>query len=93
MVNDRHFVIDFSLNNIFPSHIHPFPPLSVFLQTTLVGPTLHIWYGSLSKLIPGPGVVNTLKRVALDQGMFAPAFITTFMTSNLLLTGKSLDQV
>ena len=69
------------------------PCCSVFLQTTLVGPTLHLWYGTLFKMIPGAGVVNTLKRVTLDQGIFAPIFITTFMSSNLLLTGKSIDQV
>ena len=66
---------------------------SVFLQTFLVGPTLHIWYSTVFKLVPGSGMINTLKRVALDQGCFAPLFITTFITANLLITGKTIEEV
>ncbi len=31
--------------------------------------------------------------MALDQGIFAPIFISTFMASNLLLTGKTFEEI
>mmetsp|Transcript_14736 Transcript_14736/g.15442 ORF Transcript_14736/g.15442 Transcript_14736/m.15442 type:complete len:185 (+) Transcript_14736:32-586(+) len=65
----------------------------VFLQVVLVGPTLHIWYSTVFKIVPGTGMINTIKRVALDQGCFAPLFVTTFMASNLFLTGKTFNEV
>ena len=44
----------------------------------LVGPTLHGWYAWLHRAIPAaPRLV--LQRLALDQGLFAPAFTPTFM--------------
>lgn len=61
----------------------------LFLQTALVGPVLHIWYSTLFRIIPGPGIANIVKRVTLDQFGFAPVFITTFISSNLVLMGNA----
>jgi len=51
------------------------------LGAGLVAPALHVWYGYLGRLIPGTGLVETTKRVALDQFAFSPVFIGLFFTS------------
>ena len=45
----------------------------------LVGPTLHGWYAWLHRAIPGSTTSSVLQRLALDQGLFAPALPPTFM--------------
>ncbi len=59
----------------------------------LVAPVVHKWYGFLMKRIPGTSTVNVLKRLFCDQALFAPIFISTFMTSLMALEGKDLKQV
>jgi hypothetical protein len=52
------------------------------------GPSLHIWYGMLSRSIPGLGLVSICKRLAFDQILFAPFFISTFFCVALILENK-----
>lgn len=59
-----------------------------FLGGALVGPTLHFWYGALNRYIVGQGIKPALKRLAVDQTLFAAAFIPIFMSSALTLEGK-----
>lgn len=51
-----------------------------FLGATLVAPATHVWYGYLMTKIPGVSLVSVGKRLALDQGLFAPVFLTTFVS-------------
>jgi hypothetical protein len=62
-----------------------------FLGGALVGPTLHYWYGFLNRAIPGTGTKPALKRLAVDQTIFAASFIPIFMGSALTLEGKFKD--
>lgn len=55
----------------------------------LVGPSLHIWYGLLPRLIPVPGDKGTLLRLALDQLIFAPLSLASFFAIVMTLEGKS----
>eukprot|EP00937_MAST-01D_sp_MAST-1D-sp2_P003945 g3945.t1 len=64
-----------------------------FLGAALVGPTLHVWYGVLGRLLPRPGTVGAVQRMALDQGMFAPTFIPVFISSLMILEGKPISAV
>lgn len=58
------------------------------LNTLLVGPMLHYWYGFLVLKIPGTGSLSTVYRVALDQLVFAPfCIIPAFFSCSLLLEG------
>ena len=59
-----------------------------FLGGALVGPTLHYWYGFLNRIVPGTGTGPALKRLAVDQTIFAASFIPIFMGSALTLEGK-----
>lgn len=61
------------------------------LGLALVGPTLHFWYLSLSKLIPGPGAFKAGSRLVLDQFLFSPIFIGVFISAMLTLEGRPHD--
>ena len=42
----------------------------------LIGPSLHVWYGSLGKIVTAGGNTGAVLRLALDQLLFAPVFIS-----------------
>ncbi len=43
----------------------------------LIGPTLHVWYGSLGTIVKATGNTGALMRLGLDQLCFAPIFISS----------------
>ena len=57
------------------------------LNALLVGPTLHVWYGALARILPSPGALGALQRMSADQLVFAPAFIPVFFGSLMALEG------
>lgn len=62
--------------------------LFTFLGFALVGPTLHFWYLSLSKLVSTPGASGAVLRLLLDQFLFSPIFIGFFLCTLLTLEGR-----
>jgi hypothetical protein len=58
------------------------------LNTLLVGPVLHYWYGFIVRKIPGTDMIHTLQRVFVDQLVFGPTFVPVFFGLNLLLEGR-----
>ena len=65
----------------------------VILGFVLVAPVCHVWYGSLMERIPGNGVKQIVTRVFLDQFVFAPLFLPTWLLNLWMLEGKSVDYV
>ncbi|KAJ3684356.1 hypothetical protein LUZ61_013520 [Rhynchospora tenuis] len=59
-----------------------------FLGLALVGPTLHVWYLYLSKLVTVTGASGAVARLCLDQFLFSPVFIGVFMSLLVTLEGK-----
>ncbi|KAJ3681023.1 hypothetical protein LUZ60_015512 [Juncus effusus] len=59
-----------------------------FLGLALVGPTLHVWYLYLSKLVKVQGATGAILRLSLDQFIFSPIFIGVFMSLLVSLEGK-----
>ncbi|CAL4897059.1 unnamed protein product [Urochloa decumbens] len=59
-----------------------------FLGLALVGPTLHVWYLYLSKLVTITGASGAIARLILDQFIFSPIFIGVFMSLLVTLEGK-----
>jgi Mpv17 / PMP22 family len=60
----------------------------VLLGTVLVGPTIHYWYTFLgARLFPGMDRGSILKRVALDQLIFSPAFLAVWLAALWRLEG------
>ncbi|KAG2492314.1 hypothetical protein HYH03_009266 [Edaphochlamys debaryana] len=58
-----------------------------FMGLVLVGPTLHVWYSVLNKLVKGATL-----QLLLDQGVFAPCFLSLFIAVLFTIEGKS-DQI
>ncbi|KAL7553971.1 hypothetical protein ACHAWF_017734 [Thalassiosira exigua] len=63
----------------------------VVLGALLVAPAVHKWYGFLMARFPGTGARAVAKRVACDQGLFAPVFLPTFISSLTVLEHASGD--
>ncbi|KAF8648564.1 hypothetical protein HU200_064606 [Digitaria exilis] len=59
-----------------------------FLGLALVGPTLHVWYLYLSKLVTVSGASGAIARLILDQFIFSPIFIGVFMSLLVTFEGK-----
>lgn len=63
------------------------------LGALVVAPSLHVWYGFLARRFAS----SVAKRVALDQFVFAPAFLTGFIFLNSFLdygdAGKAAGEV
>ncbi|ENN72913.1 protein Mpv17 [Dendroctonus ponderosae] len=63
------------------------------LGTVFVGPTLSLWYKVLARKIGTEmSTAVTLKKVALDQLVFAPSFLILFLTNLNLINGRSLSE-
>ncbi|CAD6270714.1 unnamed protein product [Miscanthus lutarioriparius] len=58
------------------------------LGLALVGPTLHVWYLYLSKLVAISGASGAIARLLLDQFIFSPIFIGVFMSLLVTLEGN-----
>jgi len=59
-----------------------------FLGIALMGPTLHVWYLYLSKLVTISGASGVITRLILDQLIFSPIFIGLFMSLLVTFEGK-----
>jgi protein Mpv17 len=55
---------------------------------TLAGPLLHVWFGFLFRFIPGTGLLQTAKKICMDQLLFAPVFNPLFVGYIMLLEGR-----
>ncbi|CAG9466647.1 unnamed protein product [Pedinophyceae sp. YPF-701] len=57
------------------------------LGGALVGPVLHNWYLTLANIVKVPGTAGVVARLVLDQGVFAPFFISTFIACLMAMDG------
>lgn len=60
-----------------------------FVGAAVLAPALHVWYGFLIRALPGTAPATVVKRVALDQLLFAPVFLAGFLSTVMLLDGKA----
>jgi hypothetical protein len=60
-----------------------------FLGTFYMAPILHVWYGFLMRSFAGTSALVTVKRVALDQLVFAPIYLSGLFSVNMALEGQS----
>ncbi len=63
------------------------------LGAVLVAPTAHHWYRTLLQLFPANTLKAAFQRTLLDQALFAPLFIPTFMASAMALAGEGYDDI
>lgn len=64
-----------------------------FLGFALIAPVTHFWYGTLMKSIPGRNIKATLQRLALDQFIFSPPFLSAWVWSNMTLQGCNTNAI
>ena len=60
-----------------------------FLGAFLVGPALHFWYQALGKIVTVGGSYGAAMRLGLDQLVFAPMFLATFLSALFAIEGNS----
>ena len=53
-----------------------------------VGPALHVWFGFLGRTVTFTGHKATLAMLALDQLVWAPPFIASFVALVMTLEGN-----
>lgn len=63
------------------------------LGAVLVAPTTHHWYRTLLNIFPANTLKGAFQRTLLDQALFAPVFIPTFMASAMALAGEECDEI
>lgn len=57
------------------------------------GPALRVWYGLLNNHIGSDGKAVALKKVFVDQVVFAPAFLLLILTAVGTLQGKNWENI
>lgn len=57
-----------------------------------IGPTLHVWYGTIARLIPATDFKAAIQKMLIDQTMFGPFLLSGFLSVNSILAGDSLQQ-
>lgn len=61
----------------------------------VVGPSLHVWYGALDKIvkIQGSAAKVALVKLGLDQALFAPAIIAAVYGTMGVMEGKDTEGI
>jgi len=58
-----------------------------------LSPFLHVWYGSLDRVVSGTGLVQMAKKLAVDQTFAAGLNMFAFYSITGLLEGRDVGQV
>ncbi|RYR06420.1 hypothetical protein Ahy_B05g073763 [Arachis hypogaea] len=59
----------------------------------ILGPSQHLWFNHLSKILPKRDVSATLKKIFMGQAVFGPVINTVFFTYNGAVQGESVPQI
>ncbi|XP_068628969.1 protein Mpv17 [Battus philenor] len=57
------------------------------------GPALRVWYGFLNNYIGSKGKTVALKKVLVDQVIFAPTFLLFILVTLGVMQGKALENI
>ncbi|KAJ6302572.1 hypothetical protein OIU77_016631 [Salix suchowensis] len=53
----------------------------------VIGPSLHFWFGFVSKLLPERDLVTTFKKILMGQTIYEPIMTVVFFSLNARLQG------
>ncbi|KAF7820363.1 PXMP2/4 family protein 4 [Senna tora] len=59
----------------------------------ILGPSQHLWFNFLSKVLPKTDVPTTLKKIFMGQAIFGPVINTVFFSYNSAAQGESVDEI
>ena len=65
----------------------------VSIGVFIVGPAMRYWYILLDNTIKGTRTIDAMKKVLMDQTIFAPCIIATFFGTTGLLFGKTQAEI
>lgn len=52
------------------------------------GPSLHLWFNTMSRFLPKRDILTTLKKMFLGQAVYGPIMTCIFFSTNAGLQGK-----
>ncbi|KAK2974496.1 hypothetical protein RJ640_018661 [Escallonia rubra] len=55
----------------------------------IVGPSLHLWFNFMAKVLPKRDLITTLKKIALGQTVYGPTLTVVFFSLNAGLQGEN----
>ena len=58
----------------------------------MVAPCMRAWYITLDRLVKGTGTTVAIKKMLLDQSLWAPTIIASIFAAVDLLEGKTMEQ-
>ncbi|XP_057973422.1 uncharacterized protein LOC131161590 isoform X2 [Malania oleifera] len=59
----------------------------------ILGPTQHLWFNFVSKILPKRDVVTTLKKIFMGQAIYGPCIAAVFFSFNAGLQGESRSEI
>lgn len=59
----------------------------------LLGPSQHLWFNFVSRILPKRDTLTTLKKILLGQTTYGPCITTIFFSYNAALQGESGDEI
>ncbi|KAL6643621.1 hypothetical protein ACP70R_018387 [Stipagrostis hirtigluma subsp. patula] len=57
------------------------------------GPSLHVWFNFVSKVVPKKDVVSTFKKMFLGQAVYGPIINSVFFSYNAGLQGETVPEI
>ncbi|KAL2894607.1 Protein sym-1 [Bienertia sinuspersici] len=55
----------------------------------IMGPSQHLWFNCLSRILPGTDVFTTVKKIVMGQAVFGPIMNSIFFSYNAALQGRA----
>ncbi|XP_057856969.1 uncharacterized protein LOC131066260 isoform X2 [Cryptomeria japonica] len=86
----------------FPDAFHVSDKLEIDVQRTmrmagygllLSGPTLHLWFNFMSRVLPKTDIISTVKKMLLGQILYGPVVTVVFFSLNALLQGENGSEI
>ncbi|KAL9243997.1 hypothetical protein vseg_017820 [Gypsophila vaccaria] len=59
----------------------------------IMGPSQHVWFNNLSRVLPGRDVFTTLKKIFVGQAVYGPIMNTIFFSYNAALQGETREDI
>ncbi|XP_074272931.1 protein SYM1-like [Silene latifolia] len=59
----------------------------------IMGPSQHVWFNNLSRVLPGRDVFTTLKKIFTGQVIYGPIMNTIFFSYNAALQGETKEDI
>ena len=88
LLTDDHM---FSVQKIMLPPSGSFDPIRTLRMTgyglLILGPSQHLWFNFVAKVLPKRDVITTLKKIIMGQAIFGPCINSVFFSVNAALQG------